>query len=297
MTISKWQPLPLGAESDLPPFLVKHDFKLSAYTIMLTDLTHIWTESLDRKKIIQRALGEDASIDPSEGPDQFKLLLQNIQEALEGREYTSLSIKPTNLASSITLELTAPLPHPLEPLRWRMDLSRAAEHVLSTEFVVPCLASLSDARSEVSSLLGLIKDKDHVIGRMMEKLEAAGIELAAVFPSAAPPKRSKVSARETVLSSVRGLKEFNELKWRDNRTIVAECDLRVLCSEIFDSASSEMRHLDQGSYEKWLSNSGFNDSSGGVKQALACSGKPSLEQDEAENDFQVFESFTTQSLR
>ena len=296
MTISKWQLLPLGVENNLPPLLVKHDFKMSAYTVMLTDLTHIWTESLDRKKIIQRALVEDASIDPSEGADQFKLLLQNIQEALEGREYTSLSIKSTNLSASITLEVSAPLPHPLDALRWRMNLSRNSEHVLATELVIPCFTSLSDSRSEVSSLLALIKDKDHVIGKMQDKLEAAGIELADVFPSAAPPKRSKVSAREAVLSSVRGLKEFNELKWRNARVPVVERDLRELCSEIFGSASSGMRHLDQDSYEKWLSNSGFNDSSGGVKQALACAEKASFEQDGAENGFQVCEPVATQDL-
>ena len=287
MTISKWQPLPLGVETDLPLFLVKHDFQASAYTVMLTDLTHIWTESLDRKKIIQRALGEDASIDPSEGLDQFKLLLQNIQEALEGRQHTTLSIKATNLALGITLEVTAPLPQPLDPLKWSMRLSRTSEDVFSTEFVIPSLTSLSDSRSEVSSLLTLIKEKDHIIGRMMDKLEAAGIELAAVFPSAAPVKRSKASARETVLSSVRGLKEFNEMKWREARALVAERDIRELCSGIFDSASSSMRHLDQDSYEKWLSNSGFNDSSGGVKQALACSQTSPFEQETAENDFQV----------
>ncbi|MCJ1395606.1 hypothetical protein MMC18_008492 [Xylographa bjoerkii] len=232
---SQWSHLPVV---DVLPLLVKHDITSSAYTIQVTDLTHIWTESLDRRQIIRRAFDENVSIDPSEGPGQLMKLLQEIEKALTGQPDTSLKIEYPTRPESITLKATVILPSPFPLLTWCFRFSSAPQELFTSEFLLPCLSELLRARSNVASLLTHIKDKDHVISRLTEKLEAAGIELTAVFPSAAPSRRSKANAHELVLASVRGLDEFDVKNWRNGvRALTEDTNIEVLYSQVFKTES------------------------------------------------------------
>ena len=232
---AQWSHLPIF---HVPPLLVKHDISSSAYDIQITDLTHIWTETLDRRQIIRRALDESTSIDPSEGAGQLMKLLQEIEKALKGQPDTNLNIQHLTQAKSITLEATVVLPSPFPLLRWNFCLSCASQESLTSNLLLPCLAELLRAKSEVASLLTHIQEKDHVINRLREKLEASGIELIAVFPSAAPPRRSKTNARELVLASVKGLREFNIPDWRHRvRTSVEDSDIEFICGQVFKTGS------------------------------------------------------------
>lgn len=246
MMDAHWRLLPLDRESNLPPYLFKLNVSASAYAIYLTDLTHIWTESLDRKQIIRRAFDENASIDPSEGPDQFRLLLYNIQGALEARAKTSLEIRlPKAAADTLTLNVTAKLPTPLAPLIWPIRPARAPEDTFFDEFLYPCLTSLGNARSEVLSLLNLLKEKDRVIARLTDKVEVTGIDLSTVFPNAAPSKRSKAAARDVVVNAVKGLRAFDEDKWRDTIAAGPKKDLKTLCGELFSDVTPAIGPFDQ----------------------------------------------------
>ncbi|MCJ1437403.1 hypothetical protein MMC27_006790 [Xylographa pallens] len=243
---SQWSRLPVIHVS---PLLVKHDISSSAYTIQITDLTNIWTESLDRRQIIRRALDENVSIDPSEGPSQLMKLLQEIEKALKGQLDTSLKIQYLAQHESITLEATVVLPSPLPHLIWYFRLSCASQELLTSNLLLPCLSELLHARSEAASLLTHIKEKDHVISRLTEKLEASGIELTAVFPSAAPSRRSKTNARELVLASVKGLNEFNVKNWRNEvKTSTGETNIEILCNQVFKMGSSSVYDAPNGPY-------------------------------------------------
>ncbi|MCJ1421071.1 hypothetical protein MMC32_007433 [Xylographa parallela] len=243
---SQWSRLPVIHVS---PLLVKHDISSSAYTIQITDLTHIWTESLDRRQIIRRALDENISIDPSEGPSQLMKLLQEIEKALKGQPDTSLKIQYLAQHESITLEATVVLPNPLPHLIWCFRLSCASQELLTSNLLLPCLSELLHARLEAASLLTHIKEKDHVISRLTEKLEASGVDLTTVFPSAAPSRRSKTNARELVLASVKGLNEFNIHNWRNEvKTSTGDTDIEILCNQVFGTGSSTVYDAPNGPY-------------------------------------------------
>lgn len=73
---SKWRPLPTFP--DLPALLISPGFHVesSSYSLAITDLANIWTESLDRKGILRRSLNEDTSIDISDGgQEQWRVFL------------------------------------------------------------------------------------------------------------------------------------------------------------------------------------------------------------------------------
>ena len=215
------------------PLLFKWELGATSYTLYLTDMVHCWSESLNRKQIVKRALDLDTSIDPSEDTGQMKLLLSKLQDALEGQTGSSLSIgeKTEDL---LVLEATASLPSSLPPLIWPFNSRLMPQESLYAELIVPCLGTLSHLQIQVSALITQLKEKDHVIGRLLGKLRSAGLELNTVFPSVPPPsKRSKGLPDTAMMNSVKGLKEFDEEAWRASPA-EHSTDMLALCRDIFN---------------------------------------------------------------
>ena len=230
------------------PLLFRFDQELepACYTLHLTDMVHCWSESLNRRQIIQRAFELDTSIDPSEDASQMKLLLCKLQAALEGQQNTSLSIGE-NEGDLLNLEATAFLPSPLPRLPWSFKLRRMPPSSLSTELITPCLGTLSYLQTQVSSLIVQLKEKDHVIDRLQSKLRSAGIELNTVFPNVpAIPKRSKVP-ESLMMDLVKGLKEFDEAAWKASNLLPSEhsTNMLALCRSIFKGDGKEETDLEQ----------------------------------------------------
>src|SRR5690242_19223257 len=111
-----WRPLPLQSAS-LPVLLVSAEMGPASYTIRLTDMANLWTETLERKDICMRGWCENTSIDPSDTPENMAKFLASLQSALDasqpGHENTSLSLSPAKddpTSDTLTLKLTCDLP-------------------------------------------------------------------------------------------------------------------------------------------------------------------------------------------
>ena len=104
MASTAWRPLPLPVTDELPPLLVAFETGPSTYSIQVTDLASVWTESLDRRAICVRAWTEETSIDPSDTPQNMTRLLQALRSALDstaaGHDRTSITLSPASLSSS-----------------------------------------------------------------------------------------------------------------------------------------------------------------------------------------------------
>lgn len=199
-----------------PCLLIKYHFEQSQYTIFLTDLIYIWTETLERRQIIRRALDIDTSIDPSESADQFHLLLRNIQKSLDGGEGTKLSMSRVEKAKQLNLHLVTQLPTPLNPLHWPIYLNLASPGDLTTEFILPNLSQQFVAKAQIDSLLQQLKDKDHVISKLADRMQSDGTDFSKVFPGAIRSKSgTKLGVRESVGKQVKGLSDFDEGNWRN----------------------------------------------------------------------------------
>ena len=214
--VLNWKPLKLSSnEFQTPPLLVKFEFGPSHYKLYLSDLTYIWTESLDRRPIVKRALNVDTSIDPSESGDQLQLLLQNIQKALDEVEGATLSISKSGNSQKLILCSTTPLPGALKPLVWPFHLMPAPQHLLTSELLQPCLSQQFFAKAQVVYLTQLIKDKDHVISRLVDKMQSDGTDLSKIFPRVSGLRSgAKSHFRETASKFVKGLGEFDDEGWR-----------------------------------------------------------------------------------
>ena len=255
-----WKPLQLDHQhSSIPPLLIKNEFGTSSYKIWLTDLTYIWTETLDRRQIIQRAFSVDTSIDPREDAGQLRLLLQSIHDALVQRSGTAMNFVRSDDPKQLILQTSSRLPGPLKPLKWRMTLKSAPQSTLTAEFVIPLLSQQSVAKAEKASLLQQLRYKDIVINKLIEKMQSDGVDFSRVFP-ASVTGRLGTDARQTLAKSVKGLAEFDLEEWqsrmiRDYKTLE---ELRDLISNTFDAdpieAATESQISDSPSYGDWWRN-------------------------------------------
>ena len=240
---SSWKPLNLSfSDPLLPLLLVKYDFGPSKYTVILTDLTYVWSETLDRKQIVKRALNVDTSIDPSESPDQLHLLLRNIQKPLDGDEGARLSLGKRQNSEQLNVQTTTKLPAPLKPLQWPFYLVPASQNLLTTELLLPCLSQQYVARAQIKSLLQQLKDKDHVINKLIERMQLDGSDFSKVFPGAVGSKgETKLSVHESTRKSVKGLGGFDQEHWQKDLSAALglSATLQDIVTQIFVPNSTD----------------------------------------------------------
>ncbi|KAH9838175.1 XLF-Cernunnos, XRcc4-like factor, NHEJ component [Teratosphaeria destructans] len=212
----KWRTLSLETEN-LPQLLLKATLDVSGYTIHLTDLSRIWGESLTKKQLFRRALDDACRIDPTEGDDQVRILIEKVGNAIQQREGTSLVIQSAE-QDDLVLKLTAPLPHPLPELQWDIYLNLLPAHSVRAELALPLLHHAQNLQIMMQNLIHEIQDKDRIIAKVTDRLEQSGQDLTDVFPGVSnvklSRKRSLQTQREQLAKHVKGLGDFDEQSWK-----------------------------------------------------------------------------------
>lgn len=239
----KWKPLP--AFDGTPALLASPDFGSTSYTVHITDLANVWVETLDRKGIGKRALNEDTSIDPTEGPDQMIMLLTKLQAAFDpsapDHSQTSLTLAASSDGDegSLALNITCLLPGGLKPLHWPFQFRKCPPPAVASELVLPLVQAQYCRAREINSLIISLRDKDAIIDRLVDKLEAAGVGLDNVFNSLSGKR--KVS-RQLAEEKVKGLAPFKEFEWRSNS--LPDGDRPIDTISLFEDVFSKPIHCE-----------------------------------------------------
>ncbi|KAH7319467.1 XRCC4-like factor-domain-containing protein [Rhexocercosporidium sp. MPI-PUGE-AT-0058] len=230
-----WSPLQLSpsAGAHLPPLLISTAFTPSSFAVHLTDLTYIWSETLNRAAIIQRSREEATSIDPSE-EGQLKIFLEKIKLGLAGGKGTTLALTINGDPDrpSLVLSVSVDLPGRLAALQWPVRLSAAPQALLTSQLTVLLLQTQHALMQERTSLVDVLKDKDHVIQKLMDKLEEQGTDLGQMFPQAAGKVGRKVD-RKKAEEKVRGIARFDMDAWQKGLSHEHPEDTAKLIGEVF----------------------------------------------------------------
>ena len=251
LAMTSWRLLNLELESyKAPPLLTRFDVMATGYTIILTDLIHVWSEDMNHEQINHRALAEGTSVDPSEGPNQLRILLDKLQASLSGESDSRLDLK-TSPHHGLVLRITANLPSPLPPLRWAMALSRAPSARLTRELVCPLLVAQIDQAQRLSALERCIKEKDHVIRKLLDAVQSSDIDVASVFLNVQGHMTGKKKLSwDRAGEVIKGLRAFSQDSWR-NEGILEEGShrdvtdlLRQSFSSPFEVSASNLKLLD-----------------------------------------------------
>ena len=242
-----WRPFTTTfIDSRIPPLLISTTFTVDSYKIYLTDLAHLWCEDLDRRSILRRSLAEDTSIDPSQDSGQFKLFLEKVRLGLEGGKDVDLLLSLDSHASkegspnvkNLDINLRIALPTPLQPLNWTMKLACCPQSDFATHFIIPLLYAQNARLKELDSLVSMLRDKDNVIQKLADKLEATGAELGQIFPGAAGKGGRKIS-RRAVEEKVKGLGTFEPEQWRNSLQNIKDDEQNVDMKYIVQRAFTE----------------------------------------------------------
>ncbi|KAN0069558.1 XLF (XRCC4-like factor) domain containing protein [Elaphomyces granulatus] len=210
-----WRMLFLSTQAHIPPLLFKYNTTPQGYEIYVTDLTYIWSEHIGHEEILRRAYEEEASIDPSEDGKQFSVLLRKIEEALDGSKAGSVTVNTGSKQYSLILTTTTKLPAPLQPLEWNLYLSKLPQTELTKRLVLPLLKDGVEYERHERSLLDHLKEKDWVLRKLFDKIEASGLDLSTVFPAAAGFLTvKKGNTLSQVAKYIKGVAPFDEKTWR-----------------------------------------------------------------------------------
>ncbi|KAG9241568.1 XRCC4-like factor-domain-containing protein [Calycina marina] len=217
----------------IPPMLVSASFQSNSYTIQLTDLTYIWTESLERKQLLSRSLKVCTSIDPTEN-DQLPIFMEKLRLGIEGGKNTAATIQMfvDSGRPIITIKITVNLPKGVAPLEWPFILNRSPQSMMTTQFLLPLLRTQHVHIQKTAGLVELLREKDHVIQKMLDKFESQDLDLGQVFPQAIT-KGARKADRKKATEKVPGLHLFDVEAFRQNLDSGFSLDTANLVKSMF----------------------------------------------------------------
>ena len=225
--------------------------------LLLTDLISLWSCSLSRSEIIDAAFEQHTSIDPSESDEQMKVFLDKLALSLHGAA-NNLAKENSGIPQSVVLKTSIDLPKPLKPLEWMFTLAPQPASELAHHILRPTLHQLSIAQTKLEKVFDILKDKDHVIERLLDRVAEKGVDMSLIFPTlTGTAKRGGSGVKvEDAKKLVPGMKSFERQGWEkgftnDSSKDVGEVKLSELvegCEKCF--AHSEEQHTE--SMSTWV---------------------------------------------
>lgn len=228
--------------------MIRHDIARSTYVLHVTNLRHVWSESLDAKQIRLRAADLGTSIDPSEDAEQLTILLEKLKAAFEGCEGSVLHVMEGE-DDQLRIKLFTPLPAGLAPLQWTLHLKRQPEEAVRNDVLRPLLGASYLQKIQIRHLTALLVEKDAAITKVLDKLESSNVDIHSIFPNIPKGKvkgrnSKKVTSREQLALRIPGLATFDLSAWADTSRSAAHAaaTFRELVSGAFESGSAKPKY-------------------------------------------------------
>ena len=206
----RWNILPTQNIS-APSLLYSFTHTPQSYDFILTDLTHIWHENLQKKSILQKAEDIGTSIDPSEDANQYDVFMRKIQDALDEAKNTSVIVTSGEKSDSIIVKTRTTLPGGLQSLKWTFTLSKAPPSAVTRQLILPLLRSERNHREREQSLIENIREKDNVLSKIFDKIDPP--LLTSMFPGTAGVRHTKLKTSD-LIRHIKGATRFDEKAWR-----------------------------------------------------------------------------------
>lgn len=209
-----WQELQVPSRRQCPKLFYSFTTQDESLTLLLTDLISIWECYLDKYDILGHAARQHASIDPSVSSAQFDILLSKIGKSLKDGNNVLLRQEVRN-SQQLILKTRSDLPKPLRPLEWTFKLTPRDASELAERILRPSLHEVAVSGEKIKSLIRTIKDKDHVISRLLDRVGNSSIDLGLIFPGIAG-MASRKSGQVSVADAkkhVPGMAPFDEESW------------------------------------------------------------------------------------
>ncbi|KAF5629480.1 hypothetical protein F52700_7804 [Fusarium sp. NRRL 52700] len=209
----------------------------------------MWSETLDRKAIFMRGWNENTSIDPSDTPDNMAKLLGCLNTALDasqpGHNEASIRLDRDSRSDAgdddLVLNITYEIPG-LQPLKWPMYLKKLPPSSIATHLVLPLIQAHHAKDVEIEFMTRSLGNKDAVLNKLLDKLEAMGTGMEHVFNALSGKKKiSRAAAAE----KVPGLAPFDRRRWKSGLAYEEDCpnDAESLVERVFEKGGLQFEHV------------------------------------------------------
>lgn len=239
--MSCWRVLDLSDEDRdgaIPPLLIKPQFGSSTYTVFISDLSNIWSETLDLGGVVQRASEVESPIEVTKrDTSQLDILFENVQKSLQNSDKTTRAVTRTD-SDDVVLHTTINLPEPLDQLFWKFKLCKRPASALKDELILPLLVSSHIQHERITGLLSVITDKDRALTRLIDQYESSNLDLSLAFPSIGNIKAGRRGLkRDQAARHIPGLQTFDRSAWKTETAELVNTDVSTL--GLFQEALSE----------------------------------------------------------
>jgi XLF-Cernunnos, XRcc4-like factor, NHEJ component len=275
-------------------------------TLLVTDLISLWRSHFSPRAVLDRAAAVHSSIDPSESNEQMQILLEKLALSLDQGD-SRLARHVVEGSPRLVIRTSIDLPRPLRPLEWSFDLDACDAAELAEQILRPTLHQLSVSQQKLENLLKVMKEKDHVIEQLLDRVAGKGVDMSLIFPMlTGKAKRAGSGVKvDDARRLVPGMKVFDLGSWEkslrdtglDGAGDASEMGLEKLV-EGFEKcfAHSEDEHTER--LQKWFEKLPDVESleSAVSKGNMNRSQSQSQSQPEAEEDTESENEFETQTL-
>lgn len=285
---SGWQELKTISGPKCPKLFYNFTADDNGYALQFTDLIGFWTANSPTRDINDYAKITKASIDPSDSQSQLRVLQEKLCQSLADGENNLR--QDDEEASTILLQTVLKLPRPLQPLKWEFALDAQGTEELAEKILRPCLLEASESKNKLESLEGVIKAKDHVIAKLMDKIEGSTIDLSIIFPgiTGARSRKGQTTLKDAQ-KHVPGLKPFSKDDWQKHFEVdspYAGFEMDGLSKLVIGIEKCPKHKSHQ--HEQWLSKLPRATSS--ASQAARAQIQASSDEDDTESDSDEFET-------
>jgi hypothetical protein len=209
-----WQELQVPSRRQCPKLFYFLETKPTSLTLFLTDLISLWESSLGEEGILFEAARQHTSVDPSVSRDQFQVLLAKIGKALSDGGQNVLVREGPKSAPALFLRTSVDLPRPLRPLRWTFQLTLQPASELAERILRPSLHEVAISERKIGSLMQLVRDRDHVISRLLDRIGTSSLDLGLIFPGVAGTRKGAAAVSVAdAKKHVPGMVGFDERQW------------------------------------------------------------------------------------
>jgi hypothetical protein len=192
---------------------IKSSFTASSYELWATDLCRLWHESLSRRQLVRRAGETNLPIDVDD-QNNLRTVLNHLSTSLDGGEVDAA--KPRE-GQGLELDATIYLPKPLPEAAWIFKLGICTAEEFKEQVTVPLFSRIHQSKGQVMDLIQRIKDKDHVIERLLDNMEKANVDIATVFPALAPHANARKGvSKADAATNIPALKVFDLKTWEED---------------------------------------------------------------------------------
>ncbi|KAF2434764.1 hypothetical protein EJ08DRAFT_429713 [Tothia fuscella] len=192
---------------------IKSAFSDASYDLWITDMYRSWHEHLNKKQIIHRANDNGLQIDLSDS-NNLRIVLGHLQKSLQADDRINADTSQEEEYLVLAAEIS--LPKPLPVASWIFRPASCTPDEFREQVTGPLFDKIHKQEQSEIDLIQRLKDKDHVIERLLDQVAKVNVDISTIFPALAGHANArKGMSKDEAEALVPALAPFDSQAWQE----------------------------------------------------------------------------------